>query len=62
MDVWSLFLFIVFFASIPLASEMARKRARSRRLWFWIALLVGTLAPLILFVLGDRGDGEANHA
>jgi hypothetical protein len=62
MDVWSLLLFIVFFASIPLATEMARERARSRRVWFWMAFLVGPLAPIILFVLGDRRDGEANHA
>lgn len=57
MDVWSLFLFIVFFASIPLATEMARERARSRRLWFWIAFLVGPLAPIIL----SATDGMAKQ-
>jgi hypothetical protein len=47
------FLFIVFFASIPLASEMARERGRSRQVWFWVAFLAGPLAPLALFLLGD---------
>ena len=39
--------------SIPLASEMARERGRSRKLWLWIALLVGPLAPIALLLLGD---------
>jgi hypothetical protein len=38
MDVWSIFIFIVFFASVP------------------------PLAPIVLLVLGDRRDSEANHA
>ena len=62
MDVWSFFIFIVFFASVPLATEMARERGRSRKLWFWIAFCVGPLAPIVLLVLGDRRNGEANHA
>jgi hypothetical protein len=62
MDVWSFFLFIVFFASVPLATEMARERGRSRKLWVWIAFWVGPLAPIVLLVLGDRRDSEANRA
>jgi hypothetical protein len=49
----SWFLFIVFFASIPLATEMARERGRSRQVWFWVSFLVGPLAPLALLLLGD---------
>ena len=41
------------FLSIPMASEMARERGRSRRLWLWIALLVGPLAPIALLLLGE---------
>jgi len=46
-------IFILSVASIPLATEMARERQRSPRTWFWIAFLVGPLAPLVLLVLGD---------
>jgi hypothetical protein len=35
---------------------MARLRARSSRVWFWIAFLIGPLAPLLLFILGPRRD------
>ena len=45
MDAWSIFIFIVFVASIPVATEMARERGRSRRFWFWIAFFAGPLAP-----------------
>jgi len=45
---------IISIASIPLAAEMARERARSPRAWFWIAFLVGPFAPLALLVLGNR--------
>jgi H+/gluconate symporter-like permease len=62
MGAWSIFIFIVFFASVPLATEMARERGRSRKLWFWIAFCVGPLAPIVLLVLGDRRDSEANQA
>ena len=44
---------IVSIGSIVLATEMARERARSPRVWFWIAFLVGPLAPLALLVLGE---------
>ena len=46
-------IFIVSIASVPLATEMARERARSPRAWFWIAFLAGPLAPLALLLLGD---------
>jgi peptidoglycan/LPS O-acetylase OafA/YrhL len=62
MDLWSLFIFVIFVGSIPLATAMARERGRSRRFWFWIAFIVGPLAPAVLLVLGDRRDGEPNHA
>jgi hypothetical protein len=45
--------FIVSIGSIPLASHMAFERNRSSRIWAWIAVLVGPLAPLALAVLGD---------
>lgn len=48
---WSII--IVSIASMPLAAEMARKRERSPRSWFWIAFLVGPLAPLVLLLLGQ---------
>jgi ABC-type iron transport system FetAB permease component len=52
---------IVSIGSIPLAMEMARKRARSPRAWFWIAFLVGPLAPLALLILGEaRGPTAAS--
>jgi hypothetical protein len=49
-------IFIVSVVSIPLATEMARERSRSPRVWFWVAFLVGPLGPLTLLILGD-----ANH-
>jgi hypothetical protein len=61
MDVWSTFVFIVCLASVPLATEMARERGRSRKLWFWIAFCLGPLAPMSLLVLGERRDRRANH-
>jgi len=62
MDVWSIFIFIVCLASVPLATEMAGERGRSRKLWFWMAFCLGPLAPIVLLVLGDRRDNKANHA
>jgi hypothetical protein len=56
MDWLSLFVLMVSLASLPLATNMARARARSPRLWFWIAFLVGPLAPLLLVLLGRRAD------
>ena len=53
MDAWSIFIFIVFVASIPVATEMARERERSRRFWFWIAFFVGPLAPVVLLVFAN---------
>ena len=44
---------IISIGSIPLAGAMARERARSFRTWFWIAVVVGPLAPLALLILGD---------
>jgi hypothetical protein len=44
---------IVLIASMPLAAAMARERARSPKIWFWIAVLVGPLAPLALLLLGE---------
>ena len=49
----SWFLFVISLASIPLASEMACERGRSRRAWFWVAFLAGPLAPLALLLLGE---------
>jgi hypothetical protein len=43
---------VVSIGSIPLAVSMARYRARSPRLWFWVAFLVGPFAPLALVALG----------
>lgn len=51
MEAW--LIVIVSIASIPLATAMAGERARSRRVWFWTAFLVGPLAPLALLLLGE---------
>jgi uncharacterized membrane protein YdcZ (DUF606 family) len=61
MDWLSLLVLIVSIGSIPLAVRMARLRARSPRVWFWIAFLVGPLALLVLVMLGRRA-GEAAFA
>jgi hypothetical protein len=61
MDWLSLLVLIVSIGSIPLAVRMARLRARSPRVWFWIAFLVGPLALLVLVMLGRR-TGEAGAA
>ena len=45
--------FIISIASIPLAGKMAQERARSFRIWLWIAAFAGPLAPLALLILGD---------
>jgi hypothetical protein len=47
------FILIVSIVAIPLATEMARERARSPNVWFWVAFLVGPLSPLALLILGD---------
>lgn len=52
---------IVSIASIPLAGEMARERARSRKAWLWIAALVGPLAPLALLILGEARTSRAGR-
>jgi hypothetical protein len=49
-------LIIISLASIVLADHMARARGRSPRAWFWIAFLIGPLAPLALAILGRRYD------
>jgi hypothetical protein len=51
-EMWR-FIFIVSIVSMPLATEMARERARSPGVWFWVAFFVGPLAPLALLILGD---------
>jgi hypothetical protein len=47
------FIFVISIASIPLAGKMAQERAKSFRIWLWIAVFVGPLAPLALLILGD---------
>ena len=47
------FVFMISIASIPLAGKTVRERARSFRIWLWIAAFVGPLAPLVLLILGD---------
>jgi len=59
-DMFWLFL-IICFVSIPLAAEMARERGRSPRVWFWIAFLVGPLAPVALLLLGDSRRSVSAH-
>ncbi|QOZ59861.1 hypothetical protein XH86_14830 [Bradyrhizobium guangdongense] len=44
---------VVSIGSIPLAYAMARERGRSSNAWFWIAVVVGPLAPLALLILGN---------
>jgi hypothetical protein len=52
---------ILSLASIPLSGEMARERGRSPRVWFWIAAVIGPLAPFALFLLGQaRRSAPAN--
>jgi hypothetical protein len=52
---------IISLASIPLSAEMARERDRSKRVWFWIAFLVGPLAPLALLLLGQNRRTVSSH-
>ena len=52
---------VICFLSIPLASEMARERGRSRKLWFWVAFVVGPLAPIALLLLGDARRSVSAH-
>jgi hypothetical protein len=47
------FIVIVSLAWIPLSAELVRERERSPRVRFWIASLVGPLAPLVLLLLGQ---------
>jgi hypothetical protein len=44
---------LLLLATIPLAAEMARERNRSARGWAWTAVLIGPLAPVALFLMGD---------
>lgn len=50
---WTWTLIIASLASIAAADHMARVRGRSPRIWFWIAFIVGPLAPLALLILGE---------
>jgi hypothetical protein len=50
---WTWTLIVGSLASIALAVDMARLRGRSASIWFWIAFLVGPLAPLALLILGE---------
>ena len=59
-DMFWLFL-IICLVSIPLSAEMARERGRSPRVWFWIAFLVGPLAPVALLLLGDARRSVSAH-
>jgi len=47
------FVFIISIASILACRKMAQERARSFRIWLWIAAFAGPLAPLVLLILGD---------
>jgi hypothetical protein len=62
MNWLSLVVLILSLGALPLSIKMARARARSPRLWFWIAFLVGPLAPLLLVMLGRRDDETAASA
>ena len=57
---WTWAFIIAFLASIALADHMARVRGRSPRAWFWIAFLVGPLAPLALLALGEAQESCAS--
>ncbi len=59
MDAWSIFVFIVFFASVPLATEMAPRAWKIAQALVLDSVLRGPLAPLSAPVLGDRRDSEA---
>ena len=56
---WAWIFVVVSLASVPLAHHMARTRGRSHRTWFWIAILFGPLAPLMLLILGKHADAPA---
>lgn len=62
MDWLFLIVLIVSIGALPLAANMARTRARSPKLWFWIAFLVGPLAPLLLVIMGRRRDATGTSA
>jgi hypothetical protein len=49
---WTWAFIIGSLASIALAHRMAGARGRSPGVWFWVAFLVGPLAPLALVILG----------
>lgn len=57
---WTWMFAIACLASIAVADHMARMRGRSPRIWFWIAILVGPLAPLALLILGQKHPAPAN--
>jgi len=52
---WTWTLIIGSLASIALSAHMAQVRGRSPKVWFWVAFLVGPLAPLALVILGEAG-------
>ena len=54
---WTWTIVVVSLASVALAHHMADARGRSTRTWFWVAMLVGPLAPLMLLILGKHADG-----
>lgn len=50
---------IISIGSIPLAGALARERNRSPKTWFWVAVAVGPLAPLVLLFLEDAKSPAA---
>ena len=58
---WTWTIIVGALASIALADRMARTRGRSPTVWFWIAFLVGPLAPLALLVLRGSKTSRASE-
>jgi hypothetical protein len=52
-------IFLSFVALMLVAGRMAHARHRSIKAWVWIALFVGPLGPLALYILGNRRNAPS---
>ena len=53
---------VVFVASIYPAGRIAERRGRSFKVWAWIAVFIGPLALLLVFLLPNLRAENVGHA
>jgi hypothetical protein len=62
MDVATLIVLAVAFASIYPAGRVAESRGRNFKVWAWVAALIGPLALPLIFLLPNLRPENVSHA